>query len=465
MVRSIWRASLIGAFAVLAVPSGLSAQAERGEASVAPNPTESELLSEAEALAIDAQVYSRNYGVDVREAMRRIVVMARTNENIEESLGVDEGAVAGAYFVHGSDFALEVRTTTATAPTSRDVVHRGQLGRLNAAAKLGANARALGLNALLVSQAAEIASEPQTLKVRYKAKGKAPRRDVLQLIAAQYDSLQAALPTLDGVGYDEARGVVVAQVLAVDAQKQVPASVSARFPVPIELRTVSSPIVDVSARGGTRLVYGGTNDLDCTNAFIGKNPAGKLGILTAGHCIEQDFSKWSGGYDYMDGATRHALLVDYASLKDDGKEDWVFLSLPQALSALPEFYGNRNEAARKLTGRRTQSSTSAKITDGVTQGSNVCFYGMRTGVLYGQSCGEVTYKNVNFGGGFGYFVQIEGPSITCNHGDSGAPVFAWTTAFGIVSGCGAPSNTQGAGVRMVYTSTDAVYAAGYSLAY
>ena len=443
-------------------PAPVFAQAEPGAVSVEGNEAESEPLSDAEALALDAKAYGANHGVSQEEATRRIVLMARTNENLASSIGIEEAAVAGVYFTHGKDFGLEVRTTAETAPADRQVVQRGQRGRLNAAANLGAKAKANGLTKNLVDLAVQIANEPQTLRVKYAAKGKASRKDVRQTIQTQYAALKAVFSTLDGVGFDEARGVVVAQVLQADANKPVPQNIAAKFAVPIETKTVASPITDIAARGGTRIVWGTTSDLSCTVAFIGKNPSGTLGILTAGHCID---SSWTSGYDYIDGTTRHALLVDYGSLVDNTKEDWVFLNLPTKLSAVGEFYGNKNEAARKLTGRRTQSSTDARVTDGVAQGSTVCFYGMRTGVLYGQSCGEVTYKNINYGGGQGYFVQVEGPSITFNFGDSGSPVFAWSTAFGIVSGCGNPSNTQNTGQRITYTSTDAVYARGYSLAY
>lgn len=223
---------------------------------------------------------------------------------------------------------------------------------------------------------------------------------------------------------------------------------------------MSAPLSPAAARGGTRIVWGGTNDLNCTVAFIGQS-AGSVGLLTAGHCNDPN---WNGGYDYVDGTVRHSLLPSSNSYHNDNREDWMLLLKPSGLGTVAEFFGNRNEAARKLTGRATTSSTNARVTDNVTQGSMVCFYGMRTGPTYGQSCGEVTYKGYQFGGGVGYNVQIEG-SMTCNQGDSGAPVFAWNTAFGIVNRCSPYATSQGQTTVMTYTSIDAVYASGFSLVY
>ncbi|MDC0886489.1 hypothetical protein OAS19_01685 [Altererythrobacter sp.] len=284
----------------------------------------------------------------------------------------------------------------------------------------------------------------------------------MNAIDRMYPALAEFYPALQGIGYDEKRGVIVVQVVGPDVAP-IPIEISRSLPVETEIEALKGPIRPAAARGGTRLEQRGTDNLVCTAGFIGRNPSGTRGIVTAKHC---DDSR-AGPLEYQDGSTAYNVTFDAGLSRPVAEADIAFLTIPSSLSTLPQFFGNRNEAARNLTGRRTLSSTQARVTDGVAQGSVVCYYGMRTGPIVGQSCGEVTYKGYYEGqpGKAGYKVQIEGADLACNQGDSGGPVFAWNTAFGIVGGCDPYSSVKGGTDRMVYTSTDALYAYGYSLAY
>ena len=172
----------------------------------------------------------------------------------------------------------------------------------------------------------------------------------------------------------------------------------------------------------------------------------------------------------------------YQMITDTAFDDWtttsdiMFMRLPTGLSGTPYFIADKGEAARRLTGRRTLSSTNAKDEPTVAEGSFICFYGRNTGPVSGQSCGEVISKGVRFGttsaepnmiyaSGTAYYVRVDGPSssMKCIGGDSGAPWFAYTTAFGVMSRCA--ENHVGTTTVAYYTSMDSAYAKGYRLGY
>lgn len=68
----------------------------------------------------------------------------------------------------------------------------------------------------------------------------------------------------------------------------------------------------------------------------------------------------------------------------------LFLRFPAGLTGVSQFYANKNEAARTLTGRRTLGTTD--VASGTAQGTYVCYYGLTSSPTYGQGCGEVKYK-------------------------------------------------------------------------
>ena len=71
------------------------------------------------------------------------------------------------------------------------------------------------------------------------------------------------------------------------------------------------------------------------------------------------------------------------------------------------------------------------------------------------------------GSGISYYVAVQGPSTTmkCQGGDSGAPWFALSVAFGTMSRCAENWVNGGADSYAYYTSMDAAYAKNYRLAY
>lgn len=276
--------------------------------------------------------------------------------------------------------------------------------------------------------------------------------------------LAREIPSLMAIGHDERANEIVLEVSDRSLKAQ---DIRIRGPVGYRLVFMDKAVIDLAARGGTTFHYqSDPREPACTTAFIAKDPEGNPGFITAGHC------KWAGNFIYQDGGKEYQLYSDSRLNVDGSYADMRFFRIPSTLTWVPEFYGNRNEAARPLTGRRTIDSTSARYTDGVTQGSFLCFYGRATGPSNGQGCGEVVFKRVYFpssGGGWdnepgSYFIQILG-NFGCLPGDSGSPVFAWNTAFGVVKGCDTTGSSTAVQRYMTYTSTDFAYSKGFSLAY
>ncbi|HEU0100219.1 MAG TPA: S1 family peptidase [Allosphingosinicella sp.] len=440
---------LIGiAATVLAVPASAEPSGEGGQA----------ILSEAEALAIDAQYYASRYNVPLAEATRRVRIMAEQDDLVAE-LGLDPEDVSGIWFDHGAQFAVQVRTVQ-PYKGGRKIVRPPRSRSAPAAGRSAA--RSPASEAAVAAAGSAIDSQVE-VPVAGSQRGGPSRRAVAQFIARTGDALKSEIPTLDSVSYDEREQVIVLQIVD---KSVTAASVSVKGPVPYKVVHVAQPMVRTSVVGGSKLYYAdAARTFACTAAFLAKDPAGNPGILTAGHC------NWAGGYIYKDGTREYALTGDTRLNRNDGYADMRFFKIPTT-DWLPQFYGNKGEAARALTGRRTISSTSAKYTDGVAQGTVICFYGQTTGPVSGQGCGEVTFKQVYFPAGGGtptagvagsYYLQFLG-SFACAPGDSGAPVFAYNTAFGVLSGC----DTVGTDIRQrtaAYTSTDLAYANSFTLAY
>lgn len=126
----------------------------------------------------------------------------------------------------------------------------------------------------------------------------------------------------------------------------------------------------------------------------------------------------------------------------------------------PEFYADSSTTARVLTGRRYRSSTAA--------GNNVCHRGITTG----YSCGYVDQTNYRptYSGACGsvscdaVWVIVSGADLACYPGDSGGPVFASQTAFGLLKGTSSNGTARGQCNFFIYMSTDFLLS-GTSLLY
>jgi hypothetical protein len=434
--------------------------AQQGEPPAASASGDVPVLSDEEALALDAQSYSARFSVPLEEAMRRILLMSESQDDVaalEQEFG---DGLAGIYFDNGADFGLRVRLTGQGAVPDRTISRVRGVRRPAQAGRRAAPAPAL-------EAASRALASRQTMPVRFARGAAKGRRAVAADIGAAVTELQRRYPELEGIGHDERRGVVVVQVAgSVDemaAREQ--RALSARFGLPVEFEQVRGRLPALAARGGTRINYSG-GGLNCTAGFIGTDPNGRQGIITAGHCFA--IHGQSLFYTDTDGR-RYELIRDTGLTIYSSKEDIMFLRFPAGLTGLGEFFANRNEGARAVTGRRTLSTTQTRTS--TAQGTYICFYGMASSPTHGQGCGDVRFKefavapdaHMTSSAGPSYYVHVQGPTsgMRCTGGDSGAPWFAFNTAFGVMSRCG--ENWIGTESVAYYTSLDAAYARNYRL--
>lgn len=448
-----------------------------------------ELITPEEALVIDGKAYAERYGVSLEEAMRRLTIMAGTAEEIdalEEEFG---DQLAGIYFQNGQEFELVVRLTGAEARNARRLERRAERRearrdarrearreerRAQRRAERRAERRGISVTEAEEQLAAKIIEQDTSTEVVFKPRARQSKRAVRREMQQAYDAIKLAVPSLEAILYDEVEGNVV--IRAIGSDKSVPDSViepfASRFSVPLILERKAEPIKEVTLRGGSQLYYAALNQKQCTTGFVGWAPpksgqshSTEFGIFTAGHCKSEGH-----GIGYKDTSGKmHTLTEDNGLFLNNMSADIRFLKAPVGLGAASEFYADKNTAARKLTGRRTIASTTGTVLNQgkastATRGTFVCFYGMRTGPTNGQGCGEVTYNGFTYGGETGFFVEFKG-TFACNQGDSGAPVFAYNTAFGVVSGCRILTNTPVSNNELSYTSMDAAYDKGYRLSY
>ncbi len=169
---------------------------------------------------------------------------------------------------------------------------------------------------------------------------------------------------------------------------------------------------------GGRLLEGATQS--CTSGFnVVEDLTGELGILTAGHCDDNNTHRnptvsilfkgqaAAGSFDVQWGAQRKNGVI------------W-----PQ-----------KNEI---IAGGSTLSITDEASLSDMTVGRSVCKSGMVTGV----TCGTIVDPEfaANFNNVAGTYVRVASGngSLMNDHGDSGGPVYFGNTAFGLVHGRGNP---------------------------
>jgi streptogrisin C len=246
-----------------------------------------------------------------------------------------------------------------------------------------------------------------------------------QLVAAldhHQMELRAALADPQGMGVDPKTGeiVVLTPAAGMNAEALVAKQqeLTAIAGVPIRIRLINREDGNLAVEGGSRVV--GVDPRDghrhsCTTGFV-VTDASRTGIITAAHCPD-DMT-----YFGPDGVQVPLSFVgEWGALTRD-----VQVHVTEAAQK-PEFYVDKDRrTTRPLTSARTRSST--RVGDIVCHRGESSGYSCSTielvdfappGTLCGGPCEPV-------------WVTVAGPS--CQGGDSGGPIFAGTTAFGIVKG-------------------------------
>jgi hypothetical protein len=414
-------------------------------------------VSQEEALARDAASYARAYGVSQDEAKRRLLLMANAGPEItalQQELGDN---LAGAYFENrNGEFRLVLRTTEAQQRPKKKVKIKTKQG----------------------SQ--RVMPTDLDLDVEYVAGAKHSRKIVRNALRKERDWLRERLPELQGSGFDVKTGEVTLLVRGKAADetriRAIGQELSGRIQMPVRVTVRNAQVSPLAMRGGSP-TYLANGTPWCTTAFAARNPSNVAGILTAGHCDEAQV--------WREGTTSYALT---GTSVFNQYEDFSFYR--SSIAPEPKFVAATGEV-RTLTGRRTKANTDEKLDLADPRGAYVCFYGRVTGPKRGQVCGEVNdvWHNPNYpmDASQNQFGCSNGPTVIpceynyvevvpsgtsplyCFGGDSGAPVFAYTIAFGILSGCSqildASGNPTDSAVNLIYTSIDELYYYNYSLIY
>lgn len=435
---------LLAAVSIGILSTTVAAQPEQEE--------QSNTMSPEQALERDAQNYARSYNVALPEAKRRVAIMANAGDEVAAIETAEGAALSGVYFDHDNGFQLVVRTT----------------------------GKKSGKQKVRVKEMVSPSGKEHDLDVNYVPDGKVSRRVARLFMKDNKKSLQAVFPNLQSFGYEDRSGEVYLLLKGVPGTESTYEAqrldLEKRFKVPVRIDVHAGEVGTTPMRGGSPIVRPGSTAHFCTTAFAAKGPAPDyvVGMLTAGHCHGP--TAWrEGGKEY--------ILTNTSTF--NAFEDWGFLT---GFPSVAEFFAESGTVARKLTGRRTKANTDERETTPnatAVVGSYVCFYGMTTAPINGQECGEVwsTYSNPNYqapkqpnGCSNGptfvscatNFVEVrpaKGEIMNCRGGDSGSPWFIYTTAFGIMSGCGWPDPNSASASRAFYTSTDELDYSAYSLVY
>lgn len=345
-----------------------------------------QVQSAPDALAQDAAEYVRLFGVSADEALRRLRAQEATVAVTDRIAREQDARLAGIAVEHRPDFRIVVRLTGDLPVEDEAVVIDGL-----------------------------------TVPIVYRTGALATRRQLTGALATHQAELAAQLPHAPGMGIDLASGAIVVSASRSDVDTLGAAAIAERLAaiagVPVRVRA-DGTTVELAAEGGARVI--GTHPGDprrfaCTTGFVVTDGT-RTAITTAAHCPDEL------SYVAPDG-TRAPL--PFVAQWGWGYQDVQINAGGDPLS--PYFFADTAKTRmRQVEGRRALAATRA--------GDFVCHRGERTG----YSCATVELVDFAPGGQLcgglctPTWVTVAGPG--CRGGDSGAPVFLGSRAFGIVKG-------------------------------
>ena len=259
------------------------------------------------------------------------------------------------------------------------------------------------------------------IPVRFVVGLTSTRAAALRLLDARRNDLPGLVPGYRGAGVDpETGGLVVMQRPSADLRPaaEVAAELAITLGLPVRIRRLEAQLTDSAAIGGGR-VEGSNPDgrrFRCTTGFVVRNPAGQIGVTTAAHC--PDNLSWRG----PDGEERLLPMAGAWGTAEHDLQIHTGVGPAQGLV----FSDTAKTMVRPVTGWTTRPQT--------RPGDWLCMRGESSG----YAC--ATVELVDFAppgalcGGLcaASWVTVAGPH--CRRGDSGAPFFLGTTAFGILKG-------------------------------
>lgn len=260
-----------------------------------------------------------------------------------------------------------------------------------------------------------------TIPVRFAVDGAVTRATGVRLLDQYRYLLPQLIAGYRGAGIDpRTGGLVVMQRPGSDIRpaSEVESALAARLGLPVRIRRLDALLVDSAAIGGGRVEGPNAEGrrFRCTTGFVVRDPAGKLGITTAAHC--PDDLTWRG----PDGEERRLpMLGAWGAAQND-----------------IQIHGGVGPAEPLIfsdTGKTTVRPVTSWATRPMTRpGDWLCLRGESSG----YACSEVELTDFappgDLCGGLctSSWVTMRGPE--CRRGDSGAPIFLGSVAYGTLKG-------------------------------
>lgn len=279
-----------------------------------------------------------------------------------------------------------------------------------------------------------------TATVTYRTGAAASLTALVQALTSHQAAIRASLRAPPGMGVDQRTGELVIVVSRRDVAQEGEAPLRARLAdlagVPVRLRVVDDPALDLSGpAGGMRLLGGspGSRRSLCTAGFVVTDGT-QTALATAAHCADTLAVRGGDGQEQV--------------LPFLGQWGWGYQDVQINAAAgplAPTFFADTAKT-------QTRTVAGARGAAGTRAGDIVCHRGERTG--YSCAPVELTHfapaGDLCGGACLPTWVTVAGPG--CKGGDSGSPVFLGTTAFGILKG--GSYRSDGSCAFYFYMSTD-----------
>lgn len=346
---------------------------------------------------VAAAGYSKEHKVSLAEAAKRLRIQdefGQTAANLREEFSE---RLAGIYLQHEPDYRIIVRLVGKNAVEERMLV---------------------------------FPSGP--IRISFRPGASATKYELLAAVKRKREILKKMLPDMQSISVDERTGQIVIQIFSNATDKpaylEQTNAIQTILGYPTRVKIEDAREVDLGkVRGGANW-YRASHF--CTAGFtvsvINQGP----GVITAAHCTSGVATYWnwqsSSSPSYVQ-ATLEAPLPQYKFY--DGERDFQVHALAPGSGHEfgTGFYGVSPTTYTGILSIRKRLNT--------ILGETVCLRGAVTG----YSCGTVDSLDSSAGdcGGVACksdWVRFSGPDLNCDRGDSGAPVFRYRVAFGLVKG-------------------------------
>ncbi|WP_228129298.1 hypothetical protein [Acinetobacter colistiniresistens] len=211
---------------------------------------DSNLINEAEALAIDAKFYAASYDVPYDEAIRRLLIMHGTSSDISNIRNNVKGDLQGMYFDNSkNDFALKVNVANyaKNLPTSLTVKPKtSQAVQSIISSKGNSNLRKqFNISDADIRTVATQYSQPLSAPINFSQQNYKTKEQRLKNIESKREQLKKSLPELQLVYDDEKTGNAKVYVKSDKGNAKQIAEVLLAVPVEISVVPFGGRVVDI----------------------------------------------------------------------------------------------------------------------------------------------------------------------------------------------------------------------------